>query len=103
MRRFERIISLMAVLGVLWHAGLFVRHNGIMLDAAFDRLAFAFAGGLICSSSRDAAPSGPGLPERSGELSHCLVCVGAAADAAILPSQVALPGKFAQAALCIPY
>ena len=93
MRRFERIISLLAVIGVLLHAGLLVRHNGVMLDAAFDRLALSFAGGVICHGDDDRVRSGPGMPAHSGKLPNCPVCVGATVGAAILPPMVALPGK----------
>ena len=92
MRRFERIISLLAVIGVLLHAGLLVRHNGVMLDAAMDRIALAFAGGIICHGGEDAQP-GSGLPSPSGKLPNCPVCVSVAASVAILPPLVILLGK----------
>ena len=93
MRRFERIISLVAVVGVLLHAGLLVRHNGIMLDAAFDRLALSFAGGVICHGDGSGIQPASGMPAHSGEMANCPVCVGAMAGAAILPPLVMLPGN----------
>jgi hypothetical protein len=93
LRRFERIISLVAVIGVLLHAGLLVRHNGIMLDAAFDRLALSFAGGVICHGDGSGMQPAPGTPSHSGEMANCQVCVGAMAGAAILPPLAVLPGS----------
>lgn len=91
MRRWERIVSLVAVLGVLLHAGLLVRHNGVMLDAAFDRVALAFAGEIICHDDSGNTRLGPSAPHHSGKLPHCPVCVGAVAAAAILPPEIILP------------
>lgn len=93
MRRFEKIISLVAVLGVLLHAGLLVRHNGVMLDAAFDQVALSFAQGIICHS--DGMQPGSGKPGHSGKLANCPVCLGATAAAAILPPLIVLPGAAA--------
>jgi hypothetical protein len=90
-RRFEKIISLVAVVGVLLHAGLLVRHNGIMLDAAFDRLALSFAGGVICHG--DGVGSDSGMPAHSDKVPNCPVCFAATLGAAVLPPMVALPGR----------
>jgi hypothetical protein len=74
---------------VLLHAGLLVRHNGVMLDAAFDRLALAFAGGAIICHGDGVQPSTDG-PSHHGKLQTCPVCVAATAAVAILPSLVAI-------------
>lgn len=95
MRRFEKIISLTAVIGMLLHAGLLVRHNAVMLDAAFDQLALSFAGGVLCHGDGDSDQARPALPRHSGALPDCPVCVGAASAAAILPPMIALPGRVA--------
>jgi hypothetical protein len=90
-RRFEKIIGLVAIIGVLLHAGLLVRHNGVMLDAAFDRLALSFAGGVICHG--DGVGSDSGMPAHSDKVPNCPVCFAATLGAAILPPMVALSGK----------
>ena len=93
MRRFERMISLLAVIGVLLHAGLLVRHNGVMLDGAMDRIALDFAGGVICHGGGEDTQPNSGMPAPSSKLPNCPVCVGTAAAAAILPPLIALPGN----------
>lgn len=81
----RRLISLLAIVGVLLHAGIFVRHNAMMLGAALDRAAFADIFSEICrggpnSVSPDAPhPQNPGDPE-----SHCPDCLGVGA-AALFP------------------
>lgn len=92
MRRFGGIISLVAVLGMLVHAGLLVRHNGMMLDAAFDRIALIFAGQIICHDADGTTKLSENLPHHpSGKMPNCPVCMGALAGAAILPPMIAFP------------
>lgn len=92
MRRYEKFISLMAIAGLFLHAGLLVRHNAVVLAAAFDPL--GLSGGIICRGGvapQDLADS-TGLPDPAGPILKCPVCTGAVAAAAILPQPATIAG-----------
>jgi hypothetical protein len=84
----RRLLSLLAIIGVLLHAGLFVRHNAMMVGAVLDRAALADIFSEICSgkpgssASPDATfPGDHGSPE-----SHCPDCLAFAGAVALLPT-----------------
>jgi hypothetical protein len=59
----RRWLALAAILGVLIHAGLFIRHNAMTLGMALDRAALADAFGEICHGQLESSGSaGPTLP-----------------------------------------
>jgi hypothetical protein len=87
--RFRFIVSLLALLGVLLHAGLLVRHSTMMLNAKLLNQELAAALGVICHSdgttSRLPASDLPALPEPPGNQGDCPLCMGLMA-VAVLPS-----------------
>lgn len=82
----------MALVGVLLHASLLVRHNAALIDAAFDQIALVASGGVICHSDASVGQSAdsPALPKPFGKLPNCPICTGAAVAAAILPPTASL-------------
>lgn len=78
---YRRLVNLVALLGVLVHAGLVVRHNAVMLGAHLDRQGLIAALGVIChGSGQDAAVTDAELPwvpppseQQTGE---CPLCAG---------------------------
>ena len=85
----RRWISLLAIIGVLFHAGWFVRHNAMMVGVAVDNAALAQAFGDICLSNPGSAevPDVP-LPQAPDNArSHCPECLNATGSvAALLPA-----------------
>ena len=81
--RVNRWAGLVALLGVLLHAGLLVRHNSSVLAAAL-QLDPAF--GVICggASPPDTQGDTPDAPAPSKSGSKCPICMGAAPGAALL-------------------
>jgi len=88
MQRFRYIVSLVAVLGVLAHAMLLVRHNGSMvqsrlqhhaLSAALDVICYGSGGNGLISGSERAS-----LPHPSNGETECPICMGMGVTAAVL-------------------
>jgi len=81
--RVNRWAGLVALLGVLLHAGLLVRHNSSVLAAAL-QLDPAF--GVICggASPPDTQGDTPDAPAPSKSGSKCPICMGAAPGIAVL-------------------
>jgi hypothetical protein len=84
----RRLLSLLAIIGVLLHAGFFVRHNAMIVGAALDQAALSDIFSEICSgkpgspTSPDATyPRNHGNPE-----SHCPDCLAFAGAVALLPT-----------------
>jgi hypothetical protein len=84
----RRLVSLLAIIGMLLHAGLFVRHNAMMLGVALDRAAFVDAFDEIClGKSNSPATSDAGHPQNKGDpQAHCPDCLGFAGAVALLPT-----------------
>ncbi|MEQ1614431.1 MAG: DUF2946 family protein [Hyphomicrobiaceae bacterium] len=80
MLRFRAIVGVLAMLGVLLHAGLLVRHNTMMLNAKFLNQELTAALGVIChsdgSTSQLAGSDAPTVPEPSGNRGDCPLCMG---------------------------
>jgi hypothetical protein len=83
----RRWIGTLAIFGMLLHAGLFVRHNAMMLGAALDGAALAAAFGEICFGAKGSTHSpNSTLPQNPDSLqSHCPDCLGLAGAVAMLP------------------
>lgn len=77
--RVNRWTVLVALLGMLLHAGFLARHNAAVLAAA---LQLDPAASIICSPS---APQGtPDLPGSSKTAAKCPICMGGAPTAVTL-------------------
>jgi hypothetical protein len=84
----RRLLSLLAIIGVLLHAGLFVRHNAMMVRAALDRAALADIFSEICSgkSGSSANPDATFPGDHGSPESHCPDCLTFAGAVALLPT-----------------
>jgi hypothetical protein len=85
--RYRLIVSVIAVLGVLLHAGLLVRHGGMMVQAQLTHQELASALGVIChgDGTTSQTPSSD-LPAPSNSSSDCPLCMGMMTTAT-LPEQ----------------
>jgi hypothetical protein len=82
--RFSRLASFVALLGVLLHAGLTVRHNYSMLaEALHQEQAVPF--GVMCNVpvEQQADAQTPNQPNPSKSASKCPICLGAAPGVAL--------------------
>ena len=84
----RRLLSLLAIIGVLLHTGLFVRHNTMMVGAALDRAGLADIFSEICHGKPDssASPDAPHPLDHSSPESCCLDCLACAGAVALLPT-----------------
>ena len=92
MRR-HRWIALVALLGVLLHSAVLVRHNGLMVSANLQAADLAAALAVIChGTGAELAAVGdvPALPAPSNTQSDCPICSGMLATAVALPALAAL-------------
>jgi hypothetical protein len=110
--RINRWVNLLALLCVLLHAGLVVRHNHTVLAAILQQdLPFSY--GIICqtpaSGQSSNQPSEHSSPLK--KISICPICFGAVPGAALagpgalevtLPAPCALPPKMAAATAVTP-
>lgn len=79
-------LHVVALIGVLLHAGALARHNGIMLGAALQGNALAADLGVIChGGGATTAPAADLLPppQPSDPQSTCPVCLGLAPAVAL--------------------
>lgn len=78
--RSRRWIALVALLGVLLHAGAIVRHHGVMLGATLQYHTLVTELAQICHSAGTTAeaPSAdlPAIPKPSDAQSGCPICSG---------------------------
>ena len=98
--RLPTLIRLIAVLGVLLHAGALVRHHGMMLGGHLQHQALLSDLAALCHASGDTGSSTaelPWIPAPTQGKSDCPVCGGqvsafalAAPDLPQLPSRVAI-------------
>jgi hypothetical protein len=100
--RFSRLIRLIAVLGVLLHAGALVRHHGMMLGGHLQHQALLGDLAALCHANGDTASSTaelPWIPAPTEGASSCPVCAGqVSAFAVAAPDLTLLPPRFAVAA-----
>lgn len=86
--RSKHWMVLVALIGVLLHAGLIVRHNAMALSAKLDHAALATLFGFICHGnggvSRLPASEQPALPEQEQDRGSCPICAGMAPAFAVL-------------------
>jgi hypothetical protein len=98
--RLRKWTAIVALLGVLLHAGTLVRHHGIMLSAQLLEQALASGLAAIChgdeSAASDARAGLPGGPNPSKSPGDCPVCAGHAPVFAVAaPDRLATPVRFA--------
>lgn len=76
--RSRKWISVLALLGVLLHAGAIARHNAVMTGAAFQYQALLTGLSQIChgSATRVAAAELPFVPRPSDAQNGCPICSG---------------------------
>jgi predicted CxxxxCH...CXXCH cytochrome family protein len=89
--RWRFVVNLLAVLSVLVHAGMIMRHHQVMLGAHLERQSLLSALGVIChSGGQTTAPLDaevPWLPPLSDQQNgQCPLCAG-------LTTAVALPAN----------
>jgi hypothetical protein len=84
----RRLVGVLAIIGVLLHAGLFIRHNAIMLRAALDHAALADVFSEICVGQANSSGSPDAAHPRNhdGPQSRCLDCLSCASAVALLPA-----------------
>jgi hypothetical protein len=100
--RSRRLIGIVALLGVLVHAGALVRHNGMMLGALLQYQGLVADLTAMCHGSGTPADADlPFLPRPTGAEFGCPICSGVVAAFALAPVEVAeiaprLPGAHRQ-------
>jgi hypothetical protein len=97
--RLRRWTTIVALIGVLLHAGALVRHHGIMLGANLLEQAFADPA-AICFGGQDSTSRSsvghPAAPKPSEAHSECPVCAGQAPVFALAaPDATDVPVRFA--------
>jgi hypothetical protein len=84
-------IHVLALIGVLLHAGAVARHNGIMLGYALQSDALAADLGVICHGGANTPGSElPAAPAPSSPQTSCPICMGLAPVAALLAAAESL-------------
>jgi hypothetical protein len=74
MYAWRKIVSIVAVVGVLLHATAIARHNAISLESSLDAVARAAALGDICDGAADGQDKSSGKSQNS----RCPICAGLA-------------------------
>ena len=86
--RFRRWTSLVALIGVLLHAGLVVRHNTMVLASKLEHGSLVAALGFIChgngGTTELSANEVPALPEPDQDRGSCPLCAGLTPAVAVL-------------------
>jgi hypothetical protein len=88
-------IHLLAVIGVLLHAGALARHNGIMLGATLQGDALAADLSVICHGAgvtKTSAADLPSAPQPSDPQNTCPICLGLAPAVALTGTGAILVG-----------
>jgi hypothetical protein len=84
-------IHVLALIGVLLHAGAVARHTGILLGAALQGNSLAADLGVICHGGANApGPELPAAPAPSSPQTSCPICMGLAPVAALLAAAESL-------------
>jgi hypothetical protein len=91
----RRLTVLVALLGVLLHAAIVVRHNGMMLSAHLQRADLLSALSVICfgSGEQHANVSLPDVPAPSGSQSDCPICSGLVSAVVAVPQQFVIEAR----------
>ena len=93
MRRWHNIVGLIAVLGVLFHAGLLVRHHVQMLTAHLAQQSLTSALGVICHATGTSGTledaERPDLPPPQNT-TDCPICMGLGSAVAVLAERVVM-------------
>ena len=87
----RRWISVVSILGLLLHAGLFARHNAMALNLASTNANLAESYGVICSANRGLPAVGdwPGSRSTGKKIASCPFCSGILSGAVVLPTPIA--------------
>lgn len=86
--RSRRLIGIIALLGVLVHAGALVRHNGMMLSALLQYQAIVADLTAMCLGSGTITDTElPYLPKPTGAEFGCPICTGLVAAFALPASE----------------
>ncbi len=105
--RWRLWINWIALVGVLMHAALVVRHHQVMLSAELERQGLLGSLAAICHSDGQtrALPDAelPSIPAPYDQTSHCPLCIGLA-SAVVLAKQTELdaPVRLASALVELP-
>jgi Protein of unknown function (DUF2946) len=101
--QLRRLISVMAMFGVLLHAGLLVRHSVSMTAAGFEHAALQTSLSTFCHGgggvSQLPAAETPDLPQPSNTGGDCPICSGVCGAAVVLPAvdaYIATPDRTAE-------
>jgi len=90
--RFRAFTCLWAILGVLLHASVVVRHNAMMVSAKLAHNDLIQSLSIICHSdgtiTRLTTSEIPSIPEPSGNIGDCPICSGTLGGVAILPAPI---------------
>ena len=105
--RSRKWISILALLGVLLHAGAIVRHNAAMTGATFQYQALLTGLAQICHGSTTAATSLaaaelPFVPQPTDAQNGCPICSGLSAAVALRRSRARCRFRSAAGGRCIP-
>ena len=111
--RSRKWISVLALLGVLMHAGAIARHNAVMAGAIFQYQALLTGLSQLCHSATSgkvlAAAELPYVPKPTDAQNGCPICSGlspAVALAALNPDIAFVPAltaiEFHSPSLCLP-
>lgn len=91
--RSRRWIAIVALLGVLLHAGALVRHHATMLGATLDHQALLADLGQICHSAgtTSSVPAAdlPAIPQPTDAQNGCPVCSGLGSAVALVAPELA--------------
>jgi hypothetical protein len=86
--RLRPLVNILAILGMLAHAGALVRHNSVMVDAAFEYQALLSDIGSFChgdaGSSSSLGAASPGVPPPTNSHDSCAICLGLATAVALI-------------------
>jgi hypothetical protein len=90
--RWHRWISILAVLGVLVHAGALVRHNGVMAGATFQYQALLTGLAQLCHTGTASQTLPPGdlpyVPKPTDAQNGCPVCSGLSSAVALVAPEL---------------
>ena len=103
--RWRRWISILAVLGVLVHAGALVRHNGVMAGATFQYQALLTGLAQLCHSGTTGATLAgddlPYVPKPTDAQNGCPVCSGLSPAVALIAPE--LPSVLVPASVAVAF
>jgi hypothetical protein len=90
--RLRRLVNILAMLGMLAHAGALVRHNIVMVGATLDYNALLSDLGSICHNSPGfdggSGTDVPRIPLPSNSQDACAICLGLVGAVALIVAHV---------------